>query len=159
MTLVGQPGSRPPCPVVRGAWAEPERVLIVAEDPRSVLVRTLASELAAGGYEVEIVSAAAAVELSSEAGARHARTVLRVSPASAIDLWIADQEGSEVRFRERIEARSASEDPSLLAIRAQEAVHGKLLPVAPPLLAPPLPQEPPSTPEKPVSPTPEAPRA
>jgi hypothetical protein len=130
----------------RGAWAEPERVLVVAEGTGSVLVRTLTSELAAGGYEVQIVGATVAVDLSSEAAARHARTVLRVSPTNtSIDLWIADHEGSEVQFRERIEAGPAKEDPSLLAIRAQEAVHGKLLPVAPL-----LPQEPPSPAVKPV---------
>jgi hypothetical protein len=140
-------------PAVRGAWAEPERVLVVAEDTGSVLVRTLASELAAGGFDVEVVSATVAGDLSSEAGVRHARTVLRVSPTGAIDLWIADQAGSEVRFRERIEAGPANEDASLLAIRAQEAVRGKLLPVAPL-----LPQEPPPAPEKPV-PAPAPPRA
>jgi hypothetical protein len=133
---------------VGASWAEAERVLIIAEDTGSVLVRTLASELAAGGFDVEIVSATVADDLSSEAGARHARAVLRVSPASAIDLWMADQPGSEVRFRERIESGPANEDASLLAIRAQEAVRGKLRPVAPL-----LPAEPPAPPrEEPTPP-------
>jgi hypothetical protein len=143
----------------RAACAEPERVLVVAEDTGSVLVRTLTSELAGGGFDVQIVSVAVAVDLSSEAGARHARTVLRVSPTNAsIDLWMADHEGSEVRFRERIEAGSANEGPSLLAIRVQEAVRAKLLPVAPL-----VPQEPqPAASEKPVpapAPPTEAPTA
>jgi hypothetical protein len=131
----------------REVRAGQEHVLVVAEDTRSTLVRTLVSELGAGGYGVDVVSAAAAIDMSTEAAARHARMVLRVSPSGdSIDLWTADREGSEVRFRERIAATRDGEEPRLLAIRAQEAVRGKLLPVEP--LAP---QEPPhAVPEKPV---------
>lgn len=116
----------------RASAASGARVLVVAEDPSSTLVSKLRSELTAGGYDVDLVSAAAATDLSAEAAVRHARAVLRVAPMSdSVDLWIADREGADIRFRERIASATDKDDPSLLAIRAHEAVHGKLLPIAP----------------------------
>lgn len=138
--------------VAATAHAAGERVVIIAEDVGAPLVQKLRSELTHGGYEVDVVSTAAGVDFSAEAALRHSRIVLRVSPTGdSIDLWSAEREGQSVRFRERIASKSEDEDASVLAIRAQEAVHGKLLPITPsesplPTTAPPPREAPPPRP-------------
>ncbi len=124
----------------RRAMAAGERVVVVAEDITAPVVQKLRAELTASGYAIDLVSASAGIDFSAEAALRHARVVLRVSPlGDSIDLWVADREGQSVRFRERIVATSDDEDASVLAIRAQEAVHGKLLPIPASAVDPPSP--------------------
>src|ERR1700722_15754977 len=96
--------------IARVAWAADARLLVVAEDPSSALARAVTSELAAGGYAVEVLGADDAVDMSVQARAHHARAILRVSPTGgSVDLWAADKDGDDVRFRERIASASDGE--------------------------------------------------
>jgi hypothetical protein len=114
------------------ARASEERIVVVAEEPASALVRKLQSELANGAYAVEVLHATESADLGAQAAAHHARVVLRVSPdGDSVDLWIADHLGDAIRFRERITAPEGDGRPSVIAIRAHEAVHAKLLRIAP----------------------------
>jgi hypothetical protein len=113
----------------RAASAGGEPVLVVAEDLGAPVVVKLRSELTNAGYRVDLVSAVAGIDFGAEAALRHARALLRVAPlGDSIDLWTVDGRGGSVRFRERIAAAADDDDARVLAIRAQEAVHGKLLP-------------------------------
>jgi hypothetical protein len=118
--------------VGRAARADVEPVVVVADDATTPVMKRLALELARGGYDVATVAASPDLDFNAEAALHHARVLLRLSPrGDTIDVWAADTVGHALRFRQRVTSGSGQEDPDLLAIRAQEAVHGESLTLAP----------------------------